>query len=106
MGIFGQAKDLYKLQKQAKEIKKNLKTLHIEVEMKGIQVVVSAEQQVISVTLPEDKLSKENKASLEKDLVDVINKGMTKAQEVAAEKMRGLMGDMGMNLPGMGDDAQ
>jgi DNA-binding protein YbaB len=32
--------------------------------------------------------------------MEAVNKGMKKAQEVAAEKMQGVMGQMGMNLPG------
>ena len=30
------------------------------------------------------------------------NKAVKKSQEIAAERMRDVMGDMGLNLPGMG----
>ena len=41
------------------------------------------------------------KEKLEKAIVEATNKGMKKAQEVAAERMRGVMSSMGINMPGM-----
>lgn len=96
MGLFGDAKDLYKLQKQAKKIKSELKNLHIEAETEGIIVTITGEQEVLDVKIPETMLTSENKAALEKSLIKAFNKGVKKAQEVAAERMRGMM-----NFPGM-----
>jgi DNA-binding protein YbaB len=101
MGLFGQAKDLYKLQKQAKKIKKELKNLHIEAEVNGIVITITAEQEVVDIKIPEEMLTPEKAAELQKNLIEAFNKAIKKAQEVAAERMRGLMGDMGMDLPGM-----
>lgn len=101
MSLFGQAKDLYKLQKQAKEIKKKLKNLQIEAEVNGIKVVITAEQEVVDVIVPEEMMAPEKKAELQKNLQEAFNKAIKKSQEVAAAEMKGLMGDMGMNLPGM-----
>jgi DNA-binding protein YbaB len=100
MGLFDQAKDLYKLQKQAKQIKQQLKNLHIEAEVNGIIVTISGEMEVMDVKIPKEMMSTEKHDQLQKDLLAAINKAMKKAQEVAAEKMRGMMGGMGMNLPG------
>lgn len=99
MGLFGQAKDLYKLQKKAKEIKEKLKNLHIEAEVDGVKVVINAEQEVQEVVVSEEMMKPENKEKLEATLKTVINKAVKKAQEVAAEQMRDMMGDLGMNLP-------
>jgi DNA-binding YbaB/EbfC family protein len=104
MGMFDQAKDLYSLQKKAKAIKKKLKNLHIEAEANGIVVIINAEQEVISVNIPTELMGPENKESLQASLKEAFNKAIKKAQEVAAEEMRELMGGMGMNLPGMGGD--
>ncbi len=106
MGLFGQARDLYRLQKQAKKVKEELKNLHIEAELRGIAVVVSAEMEVISVTVAPEYFTPEKKDDLQKTLAEALNKAMKKAQEVAAEKMRDVMGDLGMNLPGMTDGPQ
>jgi len=97
MGLFGQAKDLYKLQKQAKKIKAELKNIHIEADSNGITVVINGEQEVIDVRIPEEKLN----ADLKTDLIVAFNKAVKKAQEVAAERMKGMMGEMGLDIPGM-----
>lgn len=101
MGLFGQAKDLYSLQKKAKQIKKDLKKLQIEAEIDGIKVILSAEQEVLDIQIePENALLKDPKA-LAESLKKAINQGVKRSQEVAAEKMRGMMGDLGMDLPGI-----
>ncbi len=94
--MFDKAKDLYKLQKQAKEIKKQLKNIHIEAEVDGIIVIIDGEQEVQEITIPETMT---NHKELQKKLVEVFNKALKKSQQVAAEKMRGVMG--GLGLPGM-----
>lgn len=104
MGMFGQAKDLYKLQKQAKQIKKDLKNLHIEAEVEGVKVVINGEQEVVEVNVSDEMLKPENKAAMEKALLAAFNKAIKKSQEVAAEKMRDMMGGLGMNLPGLGGE--
>ena len=103
MSLFGQAKDLYKLQKQAKEIKKKLKNLQIEAEVDGIIVTVSAEQEVLEIQIPDEILNPENKGKLQTALQNAINKAIKKSQEVAAEHMKEMMGDLGLNLPGASD---
>lgn len=101
MGLFGQAKDLYRLQKQAKKIKEELKNLHIEAEVEGLVVIVDGEQEVLEVRISEDLYKPENQAKIAGLFVTAVNKAIKKSQEVAAEKMRGMMTDMGMDLPGM-----
>lgn len=103
MGLFGQAKDLYKLQKQAKKIKEELKNLHIEAEIGGIVVVINGEQEVVDVRIPAEMMTPENHIKLQGELLNVFNKAIKKSQEVAAEKMRGMMGDLGMDMPGLPD---
>ncbi len=99
MGLFGQAKDLYKLQKKAKQIKEQLKNLHIEAEVEGVKIIINAEQEVQEIIIDASLLDPSQKDKLEATLKTVINKAVKKAQEVAAEQMRGMMGDLGMNLP-------
>ena len=102
MGLFGQARDMYKLQKEAKRIKEELKNLHIEAEGEGVVVVINGEQEVVEVRISEEALKPENQAKLQATLLTVFNKAIKKSQEVAAEKMRGMMGDLGMDMPGLG----
>ncbi len=100
MSLFGQAKDMYQLQKKAKQIKKDLANLHIEAEVEGIIVVISGEQEVVDVKIPEEMLKPENQVRLQKAMILAFNKGVKKSQEIAAEKMRDVMGGLGLNMPG------
>lgn len=100
MGLFGQAKDMYQLQKKAKQIKKDLGNLHIEAEFEGVVVVINGEQEVVEVRVSEEMMKPENKLRLEKALLTAFNKAIKKSQEIAAERMRDVMGDLG--IPGMG----
>ncbi len=101
MGFFGQARDMYKLQKKAKQVKAELKNLHIEAEAEGILIKINAEQEVLEVRIPEAMMTAENHVKLQNTLQTAFNKAIKKSQEVAAERMRGLMGDLGMDIPGM-----
>lgn len=92
---------MYALQKQSKQIKKELKHIHIEAEVDGVMMTVSADQELISVTIP-DALWNELKGAdfgkkrLEELILKACNKGMKKAQEIAGAKMKGLWGQMGI----------
>lgn len=102
MGVFQQAKDMYKLQKEAKAIKKELANIHIEAEEDGVVVTINAEMEVINVTISDE--AAQDKSRLEKNLVKAFNKGLKKGQEIAAEKMKGVMSMMGMGQePAAGD---
>lgn len=99
MGKAQQMKDLYKLQKQAKQIKKKLKNIHIEAEENGFKITINGEQEPISVEISDEAMN--DKKKLEEAVLNAIKKGMKKAQEVAAVNMKDIMGEMGMNIPGM-----
>jgi len=102
MGFFDKAKDMYNLQKQTKVIKKELKNTHIESETDGVTVVVTAEQEFVSITIKEEqwgelKNSEYGKRKLEEALLKACNKAMKKAQEIAAAKMKNVWKELGVN---------
>jgi DNA-binding protein YbaB len=92
--MFDKAKNLYQLQRQAKQIKKELKNIHIEAEVEGIVVVIDGEQEVVSVTVSEEALT--NSKKMQDNLVKAFNKAVKKSQQIAAEKMKGVMGGLGL----------
>ncbi|QQR84141.1 YbaB/EbfC family nucleoid-associated protein [Candidatus Peregrinibacteria bacterium] len=94
MGLFDQAKDLYKLQKQAKQLKAELKTIHVEAEHEGLKVTVDGEQTVISTEIQDPTLL-QNQDKLQKAFTEATNKAIKKSQMVGAEKMKSMMGDLG-----------
>lgn len=99
MGMFDQAKDLYKLQRQAKQIKDELANIHIESTESGVKVVINGEQTVISVNI-DAAFYQGDTAKMEKDLVIALNKAIKKSQAIAADKMKEIMGDMGLPRKG------
>ena len=96
--MFDKAKDLYKLQKQAKEIKKKLKNTHIEAEHEGITIIINGEQEIIEVKFTEETMQDRKKT--ESNIVKCLNKAIKKSQQIGAEMMKDVMGNMG--LPGLG----
>ena len=94
--MFGKMKDMYKLQKQAKQIKKELKNIHIEAEAGGVIVTIDGEQNIINISISDDAMT--NKKTLEKNIREALNKATKKSQQIAAEKMKGVMGDMGLGM--------
>ena len=85
-------KDMYKLQKQAKQIKKELAKVHVFAESDGVKVTVNGEQLVISVEINEEAST--DKTKLAKAIMECTNRAMKKAQQVAAERMKSMMGGM------------
>ncbi len=96
--MFEKAKDVYKMQKQARQIKKQLANTHIEAEQEGVKVIINGEQEVVEVNISEDALQDPRK--LEKTLLQTFNKAVKKSQQIGAEMMKEVMGDL--NFPGMG----
>ena len=58
----------------------------------GIGCVVSAEQEIISITI-DPEVPREAIPEL---IIDALNRALKKAQVVSAEKMQAVMGEMGM----------
>ena len=81
--------DLKKMRDQAMEVQKKLGGIKITVEHKGVTVVMTADQKVVSISGDND---------LDK-VAEAVNESLKQSQKVAAEEMKSLMG--GMGLPGM-----
>ena len=100
MGLFSKARDMYSLQKQAKTLKKELKNIHIEAEVDGVTVLVNGEQEVLSVKIAETQWAQWKDDQFghkraEEAVMKAFTKGLKKAQEIGASKMKGLWGEMG-----------
>ncbi len=97
-----------KLQQEAMKVKKELENTFIESEVDGLVITINGEMKVEKVEFETSELipglNKEQQAKLEKAILESINKGVKKSQEYAAEKMQGVMGQMGMGdmMKGLG----
>lgn len=87
-----------KLQQEASKIQNELSNIHIEAESDGFVVTIDGQMKCIKVEIEDETLLKD-KTRLEKAALEAINKGLKKSQEIAAEKMKGVMGNMGLNFP-------
>lgn len=100
---FGQMKDLYALQKKAKQMQKELKNLEIEAvsDDQSVKVVVNGEMKIVSLEISDDAVRLENKSSLEEAIKETVASAMSRAQQESASRMQPLLKDMNMNIPGM-----
>lgn len=92
MNQFQKAKDMFRLQREAKKIKKELKNIHVEAEAQGVMVTVSAEQEIVGISIAES-VPREKIAQL---IIDAANRAMKKAQVVSAERMQSVMSELGI----------
>lgn len=81
--------DLKKMREQAMEVQKKLAGIKITVEHKGVIVVMTADQKVVSIS---------GESNFEK-ITEAVNEALKQSQKVAADEMKPLMG--GMGIPGM-----
>lgn len=95
MSAFGDIKNMMKLKKEATAIQKKLKNIHVEAEEGEVKITISAEQVVVKVDINEPSLDPKLKQKLEESLLKGFNKGIKKSQEIAAENMKGLLGQLG-----------
>lgn len=92
MGLFDNLKqlgDLKKMRDQAMEVQKKLAAIKITVEHKGVTVVMTGDQKVVSISGEQD---------FDK-ITEAVNEALKQSQKVTAEEMKGMMG--GLGLPGM-----
>ena len=92
MDNFKQLGDLKKMRGAAMEMQKKLAVIKITVEHRGVTVVMTGDQKVVSIR------SESAEGDMDK-IKDAVNEALKQAQKVAAEEMKPLMG--GMGIPGM-----
>lgn len=99
--MFDKAKQLYDLQKKAREIQKQLKDTEIEASAVDgmVKVRFNGEQHVLGVEINEAMLNPERKRELEKAVQQSIAEAISKSQALAAEKMKAIAGNL--NIPGL-----
>ncbi|MCA9391912.1 YbaB/EbfC family nucleoid-associated protein [candidate division WWE3 bacterium] len=90
--MLDKVKELNEFRKKAKQMESELSAEVIEVSYKGVVVKVSANIDIVEI------ISNDRSDS---DITDAVNKAVKEAQKIAAKKMRGQLGDLGLNLPGM-----
>lgn len=94
MPSFSELRNSFTFQRKASKVQKELKHIHVEAEASGVRVVVSAAMEIIEVTIAPE-VPRERIGEL---LKDALNRAMKKAQIVSAQRMQGVMGDLGLGV--------
>ena len=93
---FDQVKMLQQLRKAQKQLGKEI--IEVEAGDGAVVVQISGELKIKSIKIDPEMVDLENIEELEHWIEIAVRDGMAKAQEVAAETMKPLMGGLG-NLP-------
>lgn len=97
MSILDQGKMLM----EARRIQKELRNTKIEIEKADgkIKVVMNGEQKVEDLIIDPEILSPDNDLLIKNSLREAFSEAIKRSQQVAAEKMKSITGDL--NIPGM-----
>ena len=90
---FDQMKMLNKLRKAQNDLKKEI--IEVEAGEGAVVVQITGELKVKKVSIDPERVDLDDIAELEHWVEIAVRDGMAKAQEVAAEKMKPLMGGLG-----------
>lgn len=99
----GQTMDQMKLVNQLRKAQKELKNEIVEVEAGdgAVTVQITAELKIKKVTIDPEKIDLDDIHELERWIENCMRDGYAKAQEIATDKMKPLMGKLG-NLGNLG----
>ncbi|MGB0757298.1 MAG: YbaB/EbfC family nucleoid-associated protein [Patescibacteria group bacterium] len=96
--MFNKLKEVKDLRDQAKSLQNKLAEETVSVEHKGCSLKMDGNQKILSLTIADNLLSKDNKSKLESILIELHAQALKKVQKVMMQKMRE-QGDF--NLPGL-----
>ena len=100
--MFDKMKQMYELQKKAKEMQKAVEAMTVERTSIGgkISVTLNGNFKVEKLSIDESALVPANKASLEKTLADLFSSAAEEIRATSTRQAMGMMKDMNIKLPG------
>ena len=102
--MFNQMKQLYDMQKKAKELQRQLETIKVEKSRPDgtLSIVVNGVQKIETLRIDPAWLAEGKKADLERALVSLVNEAFEAAQKQSASQAATLMKDLkGLGIPGL-----
>jgi DNA-binding YbaB/EbfC family protein len=102
--MFNQMKQLYDMQKKAKELQRQLQLIKVEKSntSRSLTVAVNGAQKVETIHIDPSWLAADKKAALESALAQLINEAFEAAQQQSASQAATLMKDLkGLGIPGL-----
>lgn len=91
--MFNQAKMLMKIKKAQKELANEV--IEVEAGDGAVTVRITGEQKIKKVTIDPEQVDLDNIAELERWVESAVKEAIVRSQQVAAEKMKPLMGGLG-----------
>jgi DNA-binding protein YbaB len=95
--MFEKSKALFELKKIQSALAKE--TIETEAGNGAVKVKINGEQKIQKITLNEEQLAGVELSKVEKWLESAVTQAITRSQQLAAEKMRSVAGNLG--LPGL-----
>lgn len=88
-GFLNQAKDLYKLQKEARTMQKKMKQIRIKgiSDNEDVEVYIDGTQEIEDIVIADDLMSVENKKNLIKSLKQALKDAQKKLQKEMVKDM-------------------
>ena len=102
--MFNQMKQLYEMQKKAKELQRQLEAIKVEKSNSDhtLTLTVNGAQRVEAIQIDAFWLTVDKKAALETSLVNLSNEAFEAAQKQSASQAASLMKDLkGLGIPGL-----
>ncbi|MBT4210039.1 MAG: YbaB/EbfC family nucleoid-associated protein [Candidatus Komeilibacteria bacterium] len=90
--MFNKLKQYNDLRKQANTIKSAMSEESVEVSNKAVTIIMDGNQEITSLDINEDFLSKDKKKELEKEITNGIANAIKKVQRKMAMKMQQMGG--------------
>ena len=102
--------NVQQIMKQAQELQKKLKKKQDELAIKEFEATsgggmvtakVSGKGELISVKIDPEVVSKDDVEMLQDLVVAAVNEALRRVSEAQSDEMSGMMGGMGLKIPGM-----
>lgn len=93
MAMFDQAKMLMKMKKAQKELANEV--IEVEAGDGAVLIQITGEQKIKKITIDPEQVDLNDIHELERWLESAIKEAISRSQQVAAEKMKPLMGSLG-----------
>ena len=90
--MFNKLKQYNDLRKQANVIKSAMASETIEVSNRAVKIVMDGNQEIKTINISEDFLSKDKKSDLEKEIQNAVAEAIKKVQRKMAMKMQEMGG--------------
>lgn len=101
--MFDKMKELYEMQKQAREMKKSVEAVQVTRETAGgkVKLTMNGSFKVESISIDESLLSPAGRSSLESTLKDLITETSEAVAKESAQQAMAMMKDLKFKMPGM-----